>query len=194
MWKNIDKKPFKVALIAALSALVGFCSIYLFFIFIDPSIRHLEYWGFALLGLAYFIISGQIFIGIILSFLIGAVSYLFFWILIKKGVSKNILKWSIVFISIAALIIGFLAYFPAQTFVFERDFGKEKIWESDENGDGRTDKWIHQDVHYSVTKTDIDSDFDGKPDIWKYYKDSKVIRKEIDSDFDGKPDKIENFK
>ena len=70
--------------------------------------------------------------------------------------------------------------------------GKEKIWDIDTNGDGKSDKWVHDNIYSHTTEIDYDTNLDGKPDVWEYYdKNHKVYKKEIDTDFDGKPDKKE---
>lgn len=170
-----------------LSTFVGFSLISLLMVF-NPS-----YLAFGLLYLWYFINSGQMFIGLILSFFIGLTFYLIIKFIIRKEIAKSKLVWVVFFASGVAFIIGFFTFFPTKTFVMERDFGKEKIWRVDTNGDKKIDKWVHDNVYDKLLEIDYDTNSDGKPDIWEYYKDNKVIRKEIDTDFDGKVDKVEKY-
>lgn len=191
MRTDINKRPLKAALIIGISFFIGFSLIFLLR-FIHPSYRIL-----VLVDLAYFIMSGQICIGLGLSFLSGLITYLFFKFLVKRDISKRRLNWIVFFISGIAMIIGFFTFLPTQTFIMERDFGKETlVGGGDINNDGRTDKWIYStDVYDRTTRIDYDTNFDGKPDIKEYYgKNNKLIKREIDTNFDGKLDKLDKYK
>ncbi len=191
MRTDINKRPLKAALIIGISFFVGFSLIFLLR-FIYPA-----YGVLVLLDLFYFITSGQIYIGLGLSFLIGLITYLTFRLIIKRGISKKKLGWSIFFVSAIAMIIGFFTFLPTQIFVMERGFGKERlVGGGDINNDGRIDKWVYStDVYDRTTRIDYDTNFDGKPDIKEYCgKNDKLIKREIDTNFDGKIDKVENYK
>ncbi len=189
MQKNANKRPLKAALIIGIAAFIGFCLIFPLMIFTTTP----DYWAFALLYLFYFITSGQIFIGLGLSVLISIISYSILRFLIKRDISKSQLGWIVFFVSGIAFTIGYFTFLPTQTFVMERDFGKERIGTVDTNNDGKPDKWVHHNVYDKLLEIDYDTNFDGKPDIWEYYQDSKVVKKEIDTDFDAKVDKVEKY-
>ena len=186
MNEYLNEKQINAGVIIGASTFAGFSLIIPLMILTNPPSE----WGFALLYLVYFVISGQILIGLALSFLTGFISYLIFRALFKKSVSKIIITFS----SVIGLIIGFLAFFPAKTFLMEMDSGKVKIWEIDTNSDRIIDKWVHDDVYGKTLQVDYDTNLDGKPDVWEYYKNRELCKKEIDTDFDGKPDKTENYK
>lgn len=191
MKESINKWPLKAALIIGISFFVGLSLIFMFR-FCHPSYRVM-----VLVDLVYFIISGQIIIGLGLSFLIGLITYLTFRFIIKRGISKKKLGWTIFFVSAIAMIIGFFTFLPTQTFVMEKDFGKERlVGGGDINNDGRRDKWIYStDVYDRTIRIDYDTNFDGKPDIKEYYgKNDKLIKREIDTNFDGKVDKVDKYK
>lgn len=188
MRTDINKRPLKAALIIGISFFVGFSLIFLLR-FIYPA-----YGVLVLLDLFYFITSGQIYIGLGLSFLIGLITYLTFRLIIKREISKKKLGWSIFFVSAIVMIIGFFTFLPTQTFVMEKDFGKEwLVGQTDTNNDGKIDKWVYSGV-YDRIRIDYDTNFDDKPDIKEYYKKGRFVKKETDIDFDGKIDKVENYK
>lgn len=59
----------------------------------------------------------------------------------------------------------------------------------DINWDGRTDIWRWYDERENIVKEEFDLDFDGRIDVVNFYDaDAKLIRKESDLDFDGRPD------
>jgi len=63
----------------------------------------------------------------------------------------------------------------------------------DRNGDGRPDVWRHFDARGQVTEVEIDSNFDGKPDIEEFYERGALVRRESDRNFNGQADLIEEF-
>jgi len=64
---------------------------------------------------------------------------------------------------------------------------------SDQNGDGRPDVWRHFDRRGQLTKVDVDTNFDGKPDVEEYYVRGVLVRRESDRNFNGQADLIEEF-
>lgn len=68
-----------------------------------------------------------------------------------------------------------------------------RIATEDRNADGRPDVW-HRDVaRGEQTEVDIDSNFDGRPDIQEYYEHGALVRRESDRNFDDQVDLIEEF-
>jgi hypothetical protein len=63
----------------------------------------------------------------------------------------------------------------------------------DRNGDGRPDVWRHFDARGQVTEIQVDSNFDGKPDIEEFYEQGALVRRESDRNFNGQADLIEEF-
>jgi hypothetical protein len=63
----------------------------------------------------------------------------------------------------------------------------------DQNGDGRPDVWRHYDNRWQLIEIDVDSNFDGSPDIEEYYERGVLVRRESDRDFNGQADLIEEF-
>jgi hypothetical protein len=64
---------------------------------------------------------------------------------------------------------------------------------SDQNGDGRPDIWRHYDNRGQVTRIDIDTNFDGRPDVEEYYERGALVRRESDRHFNGQADLVEEF-
>jgi hypothetical protein len=64
---------------------------------------------------------------------------------------------------------------------------------SDENGDGRPDIWRRYDTRGQLTEVDVDTNFDGSPDIEEYYEKGVLVRRESDRNFNGQADLVEEF-
>jgi hypothetical protein len=64
---------------------------------------------------------------------------------------------------------------------------------TDQNGDGRPDVWRHYDARGQVTEVDVDTNFDGKPDVEEYYERGVLVRRESDRNFNGQADLVEEF-
>lgn len=180
-------RPIKAAIVVGLSTLIGFLLIFPLMVFTTTQ----DYWAFVLLAISYTLFSGQFLMGLGVSLLAGVLTYLGFRFFIKKELSRNQFVWTVFFASTVAAIAGFFLFSSTKTIVMERDFGKERVWQLDTNGDKKTDKWVHDNIYDKTIEIDYDTNGDGKPDVWEYYKDGKVYKREIDADFDGKPDKVE---
>lgn len=63
----------------------------------------------------------------------------------------------------------------------------------DRNRDGRPDVWRRYDSRGQLTETDVDSNFDGSPDIEEYYERGVLVRRESDRNFNGQADLVEEF-
>jgi hypothetical protein len=63
----------------------------------------------------------------------------------------------------------------------------------DHNGDGRPDIWRRYDSRGQLTEVDVDSNFDGSPDIEEYYERGILVRRESDRNFNGQADLVEEF-
>ncbi len=63
----------------------------------------------------------------------------------------------------------------------------------DHNGDGRPDVWRRYDNRGQLTEIDVDTNFDGSPDIEEYYERGVLVRRESDRDFNGQADLVEEF-
>ena len=63
----------------------------------------------------------------------------------------------------------------------------------DQNGDGRPDIWRRYDSRWQLTEVDVDSNFDGAPDIEEYYERGVLVRRESDRNFNGQADFVEEF-
>jgi len=70
---------------------------------------------------------------------------------------------------------------------------RRNVQTTDQNGDGRPDVWRHFNAHGQVTQVDVDSNFDGKPDIEEYYEHGVLVRRESDRNFNGQADLVEEF-
>jgi hypothetical protein len=64
---------------------------------------------------------------------------------------------------------------------------------ADRNGDGRPDIWRVYDTRGRLAEVDVDSNFDGKPDIEEYYERGVLVRRESDRNFNGEADLVEEF-
>ena len=64
---------------------------------------------------------------------------------------------------------------------------------TDRNGDGRPDIWRFYDNRGRLVEVDVDSNFDGTPDIEEYYERGALVRRESDRNFNGQADLVEEF-
>ncbi len=64
---------------------------------------------------------------------------------------------------------------------------------ADQNGDGHPDVWRRYDDRGQLTEVDVDSNFDGSPDIEEYYERGALVRRESDRNFNGQADLVEEF-
>lgn len=60
----------------------------------------------------------------------------------------------------------------------------------DVNNDGKMDNWLYADKENTPLRWIRDSDFDGVPDQWSYFKDGKAFIDQHDLDQNGKVDAI----
>jgi hypothetical protein len=67
------------------------------------------------------------------------------------------------------------------------------VWTEDQNGDGRPDLWRSYDSRGQLIEVDVDSNFDGSPDIEEYYERGALVRRESDRNFNGQADLVEQF-
>lgn len=66
--------------------------------------------------------------------------------------------------------------------------------ELDLNSDGTVDVVRHYDATGTVTREELDLDFDKRFDAINYYTDGVLTRKEMDLNYDGKPDLFKYYK
>ncbi len=201
MEEKVNKDSLRAAFIAGVSTFVGFLIIFPLILIINGITDFSPVWrnfgdllGIFVILFGYFLLFGAAVIGLIEAFLLGMITYFVFKFLVPNNATKRQLRAITAIVSVICAIIGVLSFSPADKFIRESNFGKEKIWEIDTSGDKKTDKWVHYDIYERLTEIGYDTNFDGKPDVWEYYKNGKVYKKEIDTNFDGKPDKIENYK
>jgi hypothetical protein len=90
-----------------------------------------------------------------------------------------------------AVVLCFGAY--AAVAALELWPGSRHVRTEDQNGDGRPDVWRHYDGRWQLTEIDVDSNFDGSPDIQEYYERGVLVRRESDRNFNGQADLIEEF-
>ncbi|HYM22940.1 MAG TPA: hypothetical protein VEU08_07020 [Vicinamibacterales bacterium] len=64
---------------------------------------------------------------------------------------------------------------------------------ADKNGDGRADTWSHFDSRGELIEVEVDSNFDGAPDIAEFYERGALVRRETDRNFNGQTDLVEEF-
>lgn len=199
MEDSIKRGSLKSAFTIGISTFIGFSSIFIFMFLID-GISNCSNWkdigwflAIFLTLFGYFLFCGTAIIGLIEAAILGAIAYFIFKFLLPAMVT-NKQKILTIIASIICAIIGLLSFSPADRFIRESSFGKEKIWEIDTNGDKNMDKWVHDDIYGKTIEIDFDTNFDGKRDVWEYYKNGKIYKKEIDADFDGKSDKVEEYK
>src|SRR5262249_28835689 len=57
-----------------------------------------------------------------------------------------------------------------------------------DKGQGNASGWLLRDAKGLPLRRFFDSNGDGKPDVWSYYKDGVEVYREIDTTFTGKPD------
>jgi hypothetical protein len=63
---------------------------------------------------------------------------------------------------------------------------------ADQNGDGRPDIWRFYDTRGRLAEVDVDSNFDGKPDI-EAHERGVLVRRESDRNFNGEADLKRRF-
>lgn len=68
-----------------------------------------------------------------------------------------------------------------------------RVRATDQNGDGRPDLWQLYDDRGQLAEVQVDSNFDGRPDIEEYYERGVLIRRESDRNFNGQADLVEEF-
>ena len=114
-------------------------------------------------------------VGILEAFILGKFAYFIF-----KRTKKSLLIYWVIFCFF--VLGGFWIGFSSLGFIL-RATSKTPPYENriDTNQDGKIDKWIyHNDMS---TRVEIDTDFDGKPDIREYYENGELIRKEKVTDY-----------
>jgi hypothetical protein len=65
--------------------------------------------------------------------------------------------------------------------------------EFDRNRDGRYDSVRHYDVKGDPSYEEIDSDHDGRIDLWLFFQNGKVGEEQRDTNIDGEPDELITF-
>jgi hypothetical protein len=68
-----------------------------------------------------------------------------------------------------------------------------RVQTEDRNGDGRPDTWRRYDHRGQLAEVDVDSNFDGSPDIHEIYERGVLVHRESDRDFNGQADLVEDF-
>ena len=63
----------------------------------------------------------------------------------------------------------------------------------DRNGDGRPDVWHASSRHGHRSEVTVDTNFDGRSDVYEYYESGLLIRRESDRDFNSRIDLIQEF-
>ena len=61
----------------------------------------------------------------------------------------------------------------------------------DSKRDGKIDHWLYRDKNGSPVKWIRDSNHDGRPDKWSFFKNGRAFLDEEDTDHDGKVDQIQ---
>jgi len=162
----------KTAVQFGLCFLGGMYLVFLLAIFIPfPKGYFLEALGMALLLMLFSFLNGTILLGAVIAFVLGIICAKWFLCIKNRQPAlpeKNIRRIKLVF-NLGLLVLGILLLVPVYHFVGAlRDFG-EQVGEVDINGDGKVDKWIHQDMSYNLREIDYDTDGDGKADVFEYY-------------------------
>src|SRR5262249_54664354 len=63
----------------------------------------------------------------------------------------------------------------------------------DQNGDGRADIWRRFDTRGQLTEVEVDTNFDGSPDIAEYYQPGALVARGSNRNFKGQADVVEEF-
>jgi hypothetical protein len=64
----------------------------------------------------------------------------------------------------------------------------------DRNLDGAWDHWVHYDAYGQMISSELDNNFDGKPDEWWTYSRNGTDTLKKDNDFNGVPDEFVTYK
>ncbi len=111
-----------------------------------------------------------------------------------EGLIKNMKKrFYIVPILLLFLLLIFQIDWPylfgAQTLLSDAK-DNSKLEKLDSNKDGSIDTWLYRDDSNIPLKWIRDSNHNGQPDKWSFFKNGKAFIDEEDLDFDGKADLI----
>lgn len=191
-----NKQPLRAGLIAATAYFFGFCSIVILMLFPINGIS--DWWGLlggVLIYLGFFLLCGPAIVGFIEALLCGVIVYLVFRFVVSVNINKKKFNVMLILTSFISVVMGLLFFRPTDRFVRKFISGKERIGTVDTNGDGKPDKWVHDDIYGRLIELDYDTNFDGKTDVWEYYRRNRQLYKRVvDADLDGKPDKTELIK
>lgn len=172
MTTAVGKDFKKTAFQFALCFLAGMYLVFVLAIFIPfPKGYFLQAVGMALLLAVFSLFNGTILLGAVIAAILGMVCSKWF-LSIKNRLpglaEKKIRRIKLLFYS-GLLILGVFLLVPVYHFVGFLLSQRVQIWEVDTDRNGRTDKWIYQDMQYNLHEIDYDTDGDGKADIFEYY-------------------------
>jgi len=156
----IKKKARKAAFIVGWATLIGFS-----FLLFMPSIYMNPFtWCF----LAGYILVFPL--GLLGAYILGLITYNIF-----KRFIKNRLRYRSILCIL--IIISLIAGFMLQVFIVSRLTRTPPYKnEIDTNQDGKIDKWVYHNGVSTISETD--TDYDGRPDIRKYYDNGELVKTE----------------
>ena len=171
----------KTAVRFGLCFLGGMYLVFLLAIFIPfPKDYFLEALGMALLLMAFSFLNGTILLGAVIAVILGIICAKWFFRIKNRQPAlpeKNIRRIKFVF-NLGLLALGILLLVPIYHFVGGLTSAKEQVWEMDTDGNGKTDKWVHNNRYERLLEIDYDTDGDGKADVFEYYdKNGKMKQK-----------------
>ncbi len=156
----------------ALCFIGGMYLVFILAIFIPfPRGYFLQALGTALLLAVFSFFNGTILLGAVIAVILGSLCAKWFLGIQTRRTDlpgKKIKRIKLVFcLGLSAL--GILLLVPIYHSVGYLLNQREQTWEVDTDKNGKTDKWIHQDMQYNLREIDYDTDGDGKADIFEYY-------------------------
>ena len=157
----IKKRAKKLASIVGSAALIGFC----FLLFMPTTYMN----PFS----AYLIFHHILFApaGLLAAFLIGLISYFIF-----KRLSKTKFKYSVITLSILIILSSAAGAFLQAFILISITRTPPYKNEIDTNQDGKIDKWVYDKDSSTISETD--TDYDGTPDVRKYYNNGELVKTE----------------
>jgi hypothetical protein len=127
--------------------------------------------GTALLLAVFSLFNGTILLGAFIAVILGMLCAKCFFAIKKRrtDLSEEKAKRVELTFCLGLAALGILLLVPIYHLAGSFNSPKEKIWEVDTDGNGRTDKWVHNDRYERLRQIDYDTDGDGKADLFEYY-------------------------
>ena len=127
--------------------------------------------GTALLLAVFSLFNGTILLGAFIAVILGMLCAKWFLAICRRktGLSEKKTKRIKLTFCLGLAALGILLLVPIYHLAGSMGSLRKQVGGVDMNGDGKIDKWIHQDINYNLLEIDYDTDGDGKADLFEYY-------------------------